>query len=145
MSIIVTVSLHMPVSAEPQDKTDFADHLSLPGKSSERQGGILGTFANFLWNTKGVETSDSGLSSGDSVPPRQHQDENKDKETDDTENREEQKEENGNIVGDAVPSSDPIPETEAKTKYEALNLLWEELPQKSNADDQATTEPRLIE
>src|SRR6478736_5290896 len=99
MSIIVTVSLHMPVSADDLLTGFFCSH----GKSSERQGGILGTFVNFLRNTKGSGMSDSGSDSGsssDDLVPSQHpsvqeQDKNQDKQINDAEDTKEQKEESG--------------------------------------------------
>lgn len=107
---------------------------------------------NFLRNTKKSELSDSGSDSGspsgNSVPCRrpsvQHQDENEVKQIDGAEGIKEQTEESGENAEEAVSDSNPSTAAEAETRGEALQLVWQELLQESNADNQAT-EARLIE
>ncbi|KAH7478285.1 hypothetical protein FOMA001_g9127 [Fusarium oxysporum f. sp. matthiolae] len=92
--------------------------------------------------------SDSGSPSGNSVPCRrpsvQHQDENEVKQIDGAEDIKEQTEESGENAEEAVSDSNPSTAAEAETRGEALQLVWQELLQESNADNQAT-EARLID
>ncbi|KAJ4030761.1 hypothetical protein NW758_012625 [Fusarium oxysporum] len=126
--------------------------MSIIVTSSERQGGILGTFVNFLRNTKGSEMSDSGSDSGSSsddlVPSRRpsvrEQDKNQDKQFNDAEDTKEQKEESGANVGEAVSDSNLITAIGAEIKDEDLSLVWQELPSDSDTGDQAA-EARLID
>ncbi|RBA15538.1 hypothetical protein FPRO05_12612 [Fusarium proliferatum] len=91
--------------------------------------------------------SDSGSSSDDSVrsrPSLQRQDENEDTLLKGTKNAEDEKKEGDENFGKEVLESNPIKESTFETKDEALQLIWQDLVQESDAGNQAT-EARLID